>query len=119
MSADGLLSATGSVTAAKWGEPQSLQFTFTADVTTTIEKKDDGDTPKTDDDEDTSYKVTSIPAVGSLWQGHIVAAVKNIMTIRLICYSSLLTIFQMLHPPYMQRPLKWHQNWHRRIVSMI
>ncbi len=77
LSADGLLSATGSVTAAKWGEPQSLQFTFTADVTTTIEKKDDGDTPKTDDDEDTSYKVTSIPAVGSLWQGHIVAAVKK------------------------------------------
>lgn len=76
LSADGLLSATGSVTEAEWGEPQSLQFTFTADATTTIEKKDDEETPKGDDD-DTSYKVTSIPTIGSLWQGHIVAAVKN------------------------------------------
>ena len=68
---DGTINVTGDITAAEWSDVCDLNFTFGPNINPVI--TDDG----SESDNKTLY-VSEIPAVGSVWEGHVVAISSNV-----------------------------------------
>lgn len=67
---DGSVNVTADITASNWSDSTTINFAFGPNTNTTISASgDDGN----DDAHDEQYYVSSIPAPGTLWEGHIVA----------------------------------------------